>query len=414
MRDKDLYSQILGIKPPWLVEEVNLDMVGGKVEIAIMLQADAVLTCPHCGKASPRYDKRERRWRHLDTCQMQTILVAEVPRVSCATHGVTTIAVPWAEPGSGFTAMFEALVIDWLKVTTTDALRQRLGLSWNAVDGIMQRAVRRGLARRAEQNPTRLSVDETSFQKGHEYVTVVSDQDSGHVLYVADERTRESLETYYTSLSETQLAALQCVAMDMWPAYINATLAHVPDAEQKIAFDKFHVAKYLGEAVDKVRRQEHRLLKDKNGQSLLTGSKYLWLANPDNMNEKHWESFQALVQSKLKTARAWALKETAMTLWDFVSRGWARKAWLKWLAWAQRSRLKPMREVAKTIKRHLEGILTAIVLNASNAHAESINSCIQRIKAMACGFRNRVRFRNAIYFHLGGLNLYPQTASPNA
>lgn len=412
MRDKDLYSQILGIKPPWYVEDVNLDMAGGKIDVMVTLQADAVLTCPHCGEASPRYDKRERRWRHLDTCQMHTILVAEVPRIRCATHGVTTIAVPWAESGSGFTAMFEALIIDWLKLTNTEALRHRFGLSWNAVDGIMQRSVQRGLKRREAQTSTRLSVDETSFQKGHEYVTVVSDQESGHVLYVADDRTRKTLENYYTELSAEQRSAIQCVAMDMWPAYINATLEHVPEAEQKIAFDKFHVAKYLGDAVDKVRRQEHKQLKDDAGKSVLTGSKYSWLTNPDNMSSEKWDAFQALVKSKLKTARAWAIKETAMTLWNFVSRGWARKAWMSWLAWAQRSQLKPIREVAKTIKRHLEGIINAIVMNASNAHAESINSRIQKVKAMACGYRNRERFRNAIYFHLGGLDLYPQTAIP--
>lgn len=413
MRDKDLYSQILGIKPPWYVDDVKLDIDANKVEIFITPQADAVLICPHCHQPSPGYDKRERRWRHLDTCQMQTVLVADIPRVNCATHGVTTITVPWAEPGSGYTAMFESLVIDWLKVTTTKALRLRLGLSWNAVDGIMQRAVTRGLARREAVSPTRLSVDETSFQKRHEYVTVVTDQDSARVVYVADDRKQETLENYYKTLTPEQLAAIESVSMDMWPAYIGATMAQVPEAISKIAFDKFHVAKYLGDAVDKVRRTEHRLLQA-SGCDVMKGSKYDWLSNPEKMDRTRWQGLQNLIALCKKTARAWAIKECAMTLWHYVSRTWAEKAWKHWLGWALRSRLKPVRKAAKTIQRHLYGIINAIVLKANNGIAESINAKIQKVKAMACGFRNRDRFRRAIYFHLGGLDLYPRIAIPCA
>ena len=413
MIDKDLYSQILGIEIPWLVDDVNLDIEANKVEIFITLQTDTVLTCPHCEQASPRYDKRERRWRHLDTCQMHTILVADVPRVQCATHGVTTIHVPWAESGSGYTALFESLDIDWLKIATTKALQQRLSLSWNAVDGIMQRAVKRGLARRGIIAPTRLSVDETAFQKRHEYVTVVTDQDSANVLYVADDRKQETLENYYKTLSAEQLTAIKSVSMDMWPAYISATLANIPDAISKIAFDKFHVAKYLGEAVDKVRRTEHRLMQTE-GCDIMKGSKYDWLTNPDNMDRKRWQGLQRLIALCQKTARAWSIKECAMSLWHYASRTWAQKAWKQWLGWALRSRLAPVIKAAKTIRRHLYGIINAIVLKANNGIAESINAKIQKVKAMACGFRNRERFRNAIYFHLGGLDLYPRIAIPAA
>jgi transposase len=411
MRDKDLYSQILGIKTPWFVEDVKLDIEANKVEIFITLQAEAVLICPHCNQPSPRYDKRERSWRHLDTCQMQTVLVADIPRVHCATHGVTMINVPWAESGSGYTALFESLVIDWLKISTTQALRLRMGLSWNAVDGIMQRAVKRGLARREVVSPTHLSVDETSFQKHHEYVTVVTDQDSAHVLYVADDRKQETLENYYKTLTSEQLTAIESVSMDMWPAYISATMAKVPEAINKIAFDKFHVAKYLGDAVDKVRRTEHRLMQAA-GCDAMKGSKYDWLSNPENMDRTRWQGLQSLIAICQKTARAWAIKECAMTLWNYISRTWALKAWKKWLGWALRSRLEPVIKAAKTIQRHLYGIINAIVLKANNGIAESINAKIQKVKAMACGFRNRDRFRNAIYFHLGGLDLYPRITTP--
>lgn len=405
MRDKQLYQQILGIQSPWRVTAVDVAMEAGEVTVHVEAKAGTQQRCPRCGKRCPGYDRRLRRWRHLDTCQLKTILEAEVPRVTCPEHGVVMVKVPWAEPGSGFTALFEALVIDWLKEATAAAVSRRLNVSWNAIDGIMQRAVQRGLARRKRTPSRHIGVDETAFRKGHDYVTVVSDGKT--VLHVADERKQASLDAYYAGLSKAERAAIESVSMDMWPAFINATRAALPDADAKIAFDKFHVAGYLGDAVDKVRRAEHKALREQ-GRDDLVRSKYLWLRNPAHMSLEQWRAFEGLRNSVLKTARAWAIKESAMGLWHYVSRTWAEKAWKRWLGWAVRSRLEPVKQVARTIKVHLWGILNAIVLNANNGGAESINGRIQLVKARSRGFRNKQRFRNAIYFHLGDLDLYPE------
>jgi transposase len=376
MRDKDLYAQILGIKSPWQVSSVELALSDGEVTVHVEREAGATLCCPSCGQVSPGYDSRLRRWRRLDTCQYKTILVADVPRVKCTEHGVVTVSVPWAEPGSGYTAMFEALVIDWLKEASISAVSRLMGLSWNAIDGIMQRAVRRGLSCRQELSPMQIGVDETAFRKRHEYVTIVSDQKEGTVLYVGEERNKATLKAWYASLRQAQREAIESVSMDMLPVFINAALESLPEAEEKNAFDKFHVAKYLGEAVDKVCRQEHKALMSE-GYEDLKGSKYDWLYNPDNMSRKQNRRYKALRDSTLKTASAWAIKELAMSLWHYVSKTWARKGWEQWLNWAVRSRLDPIREVAKTIK------------------------------IRSRGFRNKERFANAIYFYLGGLDLYP-------
>lgn len=196
----------------------------------------------------------------------------------------------------------------------------------------------------------------------------------------------------------------------MWPAYIKATPAAVPQAREKIAFDKFHVARHLGEAMDKVRRREHRDLLAAGDQTL-KGTKYYWLTIPENMTREQWLGFKLLRESALKTARAWAMKETAMSLWHYVSRGWAERAWRGWLRWAAQSRQEPVKKVVRMIREHLWGILNAIVLKVHNGGAESINSRIQLVKHRARGFRNKKRFINAIYFHLGGLNLYPAALS---
>lgn len=367
MKDTQLYQQILGIQKHWKVVSVNVSIADDDVEVVVE-HAGTRQSCPKCGKSCPGYDRRLRRWRHLDACQLKTLLVADVPRVSCAEHGVVTIDVPWAKPGSGFTALFEALVIDWLKTATVSAVAERLRLSWNAVDGIMQRAVRRGLARREQLSPKRLSVDETSYRKEHDYITVVTDQASGTVLHVAEDRVASSLGSFFDQLDDEQRSEIEAVCMDMWPAYIKATRAAVPDADQKIAFDRFHVAQYLGRGVDQVRRTEHREL-SKAGDSLLKGTKYQWLTNPANMGWHQQRAFTSLRQSSLRTARAWAMKELASRLWDYKTRTWAEKGWKRLIGWMVRSRLAPMKKVASTLKNHLWGIINAAALNADNSYA---------------------------------------------
>ena len=340
--------------------------------------------------------------------QYTTIIEAEVPRVCCKEHGVHQIPVSWAEKSSRFTALFEALVIDWLHEASTQAVARQLGLSWDQVAGIQARAVKRGLARREKRFPSAIGVDETSFQKRHEYVSVVNDLEEGIVLHVADDRRQEVLEGYFKDLGPEGCAGLESVAMDMWAPFIAATRAFVPDADEKIVFDKFHIAKHLGDAVDKVRREENRELRV-NGDNRLVKTKYRWLQNPDHMSPRHWREFSTLRNSRLKVARAWAIKESAMLLWGYTKRGWAERMWKRWYGWAIRSRLEPIKRVARMIKKRWEGVINAATSNVTNARAEGINSKIQWIKRMASGYRNRQNFRNAIYFHLGGLDLYPES-----
>ena len=404
MHDRELYRQILGIQSPWEVSDVDVDLPHTGVTVHIR-HSGADLACPECEASCSGYDTRERKWRHLDTCQYSTWLVAQVPRIQCPEHGVRQLPVPWAESNSRLTALFEALVIDWLKIGTISEVATQLGLSWSAVSGVQERAVARGLARRDHSFPDAIGIDETAFQRRHQYVTVISSGD--RVLHVADDRKRASLDAWYASQPPEALAGLRTVSMDMWRPFIDSTLAHVPGAEHKIAFDKFHVAQHLGNAVDQVRRAENKALLAQ-GESALIKSRYLWLQHPDNMTDKSWGRLKALKSANLKTARAWAIKTHAMCLWGYQVRGWARRAWMDWYNWAIRSRLTPVKKVARTIKAHLEGILTAVVTGATNARAEGFNTMIQKIKRDARGFRNKERFKAAIYFHLGGLDLYPE------
>jgi len=230
--------------------------------------------------------------------------------------------------------------------------------------------------------------------------------DEGTVEYVGEDRGLQSLDGYYTGLTKAQLDGIEAVAMDMWPPYISATLARVPDAAGKIVFDRFHVMTFISEAVDMVRKQEHRELME-SGDATLKGSKYLWLYNKENVPERRRGEFDALMRKELKVGRAWAIKEALRQLWQFVypASGW--KFWRRWYFWATHSRLEPIIKAAGTISRHIDNILTYYQHPVTNAMSEGLNSKIQKIKSMACGFRNTENFKTAIFFHCGGLNLYP-------
>src|SRR5512135_3043624 len=333
MQDRELYRQILGIEAPWFVERVELKLAEGGVHVYLEHGEMASWPCPECGASCQLYDHQgERQWRHLDTCQYQTILHARPPRSECGEHGVRVVKLTWAEPSSRFTALMERLVIDWLKAASQKAVGEQLGLSWDEIHGIMERAVKRGLARRQAEPIRHLGVDEKAFRKGHRYMTVVNDLVRGRVLYVAEDRKQESLDGFWGTMTEAQRKGIEAVAMDMWDPYIESVRAHVEEADQKIVFDKFHVAQHLGKAVDEVRRKENKALL-REGDERLKGTRYEWLRNPATADPEDRRAFAALRRSELKTARAWALKETGMSLYNYVYEGPARKHFQWWYGW---------------------------------------------------------------------------------
>jgi transposase len=407
MQDTALYQYLLGLKSPWSVSRVDLNVKGQCVEVWAEHPEGASWACPQCSRELPLYDHAEERtWRHLDSCQYQTHLHARIPRVECGEHGVVQVTVPWAEARSRFTLLFERLAIDVLRQCDVTGATKILRISWDEAWGIMERAVKRGRQRKAPKVVRRLGVDEKAAAKGHRYLTLVCDLEEGTVEHIAEERKKESLDGYYQGLSEEQLASIEAVAMDMWEPYIQATRQQVPEATGKIVFDRFHVMGYLGKAVDTVRKQEHRALMA-SGDETLKGSKYLWLYSRENVPERRRDEFDALRRKELKVGRAWAIKESLRCLWHYVYPASGRKFWKRWYFWATHSRLEPIRKAAETVRRHIDNILTYYQHPVTNAMSEGLNSKIQKIKSMACGFRNLENFKTAIYFHCGGLDLYP-------
>jgi transposase len=229
LKDFQLYQQILGLEEPWRVESVTLKTQEQEIEVRVGF-AETLWGCPQCQKRMAIHDYEERRWRHLDSCQFKTIIVSRVPVVRCAEHGSQTVAVPWAEKYSRFSRLFERLAIDVMLECSISGACELLRISWDAADGIKQRAVKRGLARKTPEVMERLCVDEKGMGHGQNYLTIVAQvhADRTTVEYVGEERQRESLDAFWESLAAEQLAGIEAVAMDMWEPYVESTLSHVP------------------------------------------------------------------------------------------------------------------------------------------------------------------------------------------
>lgn len=404
MNEKELYFRLLNLSELWVVRSLTLDEIAGSVTVTVGTAEGTRLACPTCGKSCSVHDHRHRKWRHLDTCQFTTIVEADVPRIMCPEHGCQTLRVSWAGPGSRYTQLFVSFVLSWLKISTVDSVRKQLKLSWNAVDGIMTRAVKRGLARIKKPLSARhMNVDEVAFKKGHRYITVISDRD-GPALALTDDRGTESLASYLRSLTDGQFLAIKTLSMDMNAGYIRAARFHLPCAVKKIAIDRFHVAKQLGEVVDKTRQNEHPHLPVESRRHA-KGIRFLWQYSDKWMTESRQEKLVWLRAQMKLTSQCWALKELARDIWN---RPWSeerRNDWQRWLALAANSDVPIMKNAAKTIGKRLYGILNAMRHGVSNGNAEALNSMIRLLRIKARGYRNRERFKLGVMFHYGKLNM---------
>lgn len=402
------YALLLGINSPWRVKGVDLNLEAQRVVIDVEHDPEAAVTCPECDAVCPRYDQApERQWRHLDVMQFTTVIRARVPRCQCPEHGVITVKVPWAEPHGRFTLMFEAFAVKVIQAARSYVQAMEiLKVDWHTIQQIVQRAVDRGLLRRDTDEVKQVGMDEKSFGRGQSYVSIMTDLKGRRVLDVVADRDTASAVNLWETLPAEQRQQVECVAMDMSAAYMAAARLAAPQAA--IVHDKFHIAKPLNEAVDKVRREEHRRLLAEGDESL-SGTKFFWLQGAALEDERAL-TFAELCERNLKTARAWFHKETFAEFWTQPTVAAGHAFFQRWFGAARRSKLEPIKKTALTLKNHLPGLLNYFVHPITNALTEGFNSKIQAIKSDARGFRSFANYRYRILFHCGKLDLLPVIA----
>ena len=327
-----------------------------------------------------------------------------MPRVKNTEGKVVTIIPPWASKHERHTKLFEHAIIDLLLATknqTKTAALMRCG--FNVINRVIHLSTKRGLSRRDLSNLVidHLSIDEKSFKKGHKYVSVLSLPKSGYILDVEQGRTKKSVRDLLDkSLTDSQQQKVQTISLDMWKAYLSVSKEKLPNAE--IVHDRFHLVKYLNEAIDKVRRREVKTNEE------LKNSRYALLKNQENLTEKQRIKFDAIRMANYQVSKAWEVKENFRGMFNQESE--KTKGFLLFTKWAQVSINRQIKEVSKVVimfKDHLSGVINALITNFTNAMAERLNGKIQELKTAGRGYRTFEKFRSVILFFYGGLNLYP-------
>jgi transposase len=401
----ELFQQALGLVGPWKVVGYDFSAAAKRLTLSVDFEPGGTFPCPYCERSDCKaYDTSEKTWRHLNFFQHDTHIHARVPRVQCPEHGVKAVDVPWARPGSGFTLLFEALVLALAKEMPVKAVADLIGEHDTRIWRIIRHYVDEARSAEDFSGVCQIGMDETASKRGHNYISLFVDLERSKVLFATEGKGAETVTAFRRDLEQHggKAEQIQEVCMDMSPAFIQGAGNNFPLAEK--TFDKFHVMKILGTAVDEVRRSEQKERPE------LAGSRYVWLKNASNWTKRQRKIFEQLnpQQMNLKTARAYRIKLAFQEFWTLPA-GLAEAFLKRWYFWATHSRLKPIVDAARTVKRHWNGILRWFVSKISNGVLEGINSLVQAARARARGYRSTRNFITMVYLIAGKLDMQSPT-----
>jgi transposase len=383
-----------------MVADAKFDAEKKRLDIEIDFKTGGRFACPECGKVDcPVHDTVKKTWRHLNFFQHQAFLHARVPRIDCPKCGVRLVTVPWARPGSGFTLLFEAFVMTLVKGMPVATAARLVGEHDTRLWRVIQHYVEDAVARMDLADLRRVAIDETAAKRGHNYITLFVDIDARKVVYVAEGKDADTVARFADHVDDhnSDASRIKEVCIDMSAAYIKGVEHNLTEAE--ITFDKFHAVKLVNDAVDQVRRAESRERPE------LKHSRYLWLKNERRLSVEQLTALAELARMHLKTARAYRLRLAFQEMYDAPSLDWGELIFERWYGWAIRSRLEPMKKVARTLKQHREGVLRWFDSKIANGLIEAINSLVQAAKAKARGYRSLRNLIAITYLIAGKIDL---------
>jgi len=404
LTQKDLFAKALLVEKPWFVHDINFDQNAGKLEIWIDFERgssfyyeDKELGIEGHFKA---YDTTEKTWRHLNFFQYQCYLHAWIPRVDLGNGKIRQVQAPWEGHAPGFTLLFEALILELVKVMPVHNVCQVLDVYDNKLWKMIKAYTNKARAEEDYSEVTVVGIDETSVRKNHVYVSLFVDIEEKRTIFVTEGRDHTVIQAFVSDLVAHggQPDNIEQVSCDMSPAFIKGVEANLPNAS--VVFDRFHVSKVINEAVEKVRKSEV----EKN--PILKGSKYIFLKNRENLTTYQKQQLEGIRLSglNLKTMKALNIREAFQQIYQAPTAEMFDKLLRKWYFWATHSRIEPIKEAAYTIQRHWDGIVNWFDYKISNGILEGFNSIFQAAKAKARGYRRYDTIKAIIYLLTGKLD----------
>ena len=397
MKDIDLFQIALGLTPPWRVSSSEFDPQRKRLDIMIDFPIGSTFTCPKCQKAGVKpHDTEIKYWRHLNFFQHEVYLTARVPRVKCSDCGTRLIEVPWARSGSGFTLLFEAMIMTLAKSMPVKTIAEFVNEHDTRLWRVLHHYVDEARDKADHSSVRKVGMDETSRKRGHNYVSLFVNLEDHKILFATEGKDASTVKRFKQDLTDHNgdPDAIEEICSDMSPSFISGVEDCFPNAH--LTFDKFHIMKVINDAVDEVRRQERKDCPE------LSRTRYIWLKNPSNLKLSQSETLEELTVKKLnlKTSRAYHIKLNFQELFNQPVEN-AEKYLKKWYFWATHSRLEPIKKAAYTIKRHWDGVLRWFQSGINNGILEGINSLIQAAKARARGYRT-IKNLIAMIYLIGG------------
>ena len=404
LTQKDLFAKALLVEKPWFVHDIKFDQTAGKLEIWIDFERgssfyyeDKELGIEGHFKA---YDTTEKTWRHLNFFQYQCYLHAWIPRVELGNGKIRQVQAPWEGHAPGFTLLFEALILELVKVMPVHNVCQVLDVYDNKLWKMIKAYTNKARAEEDYSEVTVVGIDETSVRKNHVYVSLFVDIEEKRTIFVTEGKDHTVIQAFVSDLVAHggQPDNIDQVSCDMSPAFIKGVEANLPSAS--VVFDRFHVSKVINEAVDKVRKSEV----EKN--PILKGSKYIFLKNRENLTAYQKQRLEGIQLSglNLKTMKALNIREAFQQIYQAPTSEMFDKLLRKWYFWATHSRINPIKEAAYTIQRHWDGIVNWFDYKISNGILEGFNSIFQAAKAKARGYRRYDTIKAIIYLLTGKLD----------
>lgn len=405
----DIFEAALSIQSPWYVKDIQFDATLKRLDIYINFKRGSVFP-----SSKPDYpdhysvkDTLDKTWRHLNFFEHECYLHARTPRIDLGNNKTELISPPWAGVNSGFTLLFEALVIELCAHMPVHSVCQIIKEHDNKIWRLLEKYVDRALESEDYSHILAVGMDETSRTKGHNYITLFVDMLKGKTVHVAEGKDHKTVGDFVDVLEShngdrNQIKDASC---DMSPAFIKGIKEFLPEAN--ITFDKFHILKVINKAVDQVRREEVSI------QPILANARYVLLKNEKNLTITQREKLEELRLShlNLKSIRALHIRENFQEIYKAVTEEEFEILLKKWYFWATHSRLDPIIKAAKTIKKHWDGVLEWKKSQINNGLLEGLNSIVQAAKAKARGFKTFRNLRIVVFLLTGNLDF--KVLNPN-